>query len=463
MADILGPASAPNATTLRPSEGRNFAALDTWFKDCSSADADDGTDIQANWLNGVIAGLRAVWRGNGVKADGVTPVVAENGTDDYGLLTSVSHLIQRGQPHYGEDTSSTAGVLTATLSPAPAEYKKGMTVAIRAASTCGAGATLNLNGLGAIGIVRPDGSALHDGDIFAGSLNDYRFDGVHFQLLGADAPPIIKRNLTYYVAPAPLGSDANDGTSANASGGHGPFATLQAVVNAVANVNLNGYSITAYVADGTYPVVRLLPTAGSGSVAFISTSGNPSACVIAGVNQSAIQAAYCGSAYSFQGFKVTASGASYGDPIAGVNILGGNAYVVLTNMEYGACVGAHIMCSGSGQVLRLGTQTISGGCSGNLWAQGCHLLANSGALINTQGSALPTLSITAPVVFAGAFAMAQDLAECVAVFASITGAANVTGQKFVANMNGVIFTAASGDSYLPGSIAGVRANGGIYI
>lgn len=461
MNDILGPASAPNATTARPSEGRTFSALDTWFKDCSSLDADDGTDIEANWLNGLIAALRAVWRGNGVRADGVTPVVAESGTDDYGLLTAVSHLIQRGQQRYGEDTGATPGALTATLAPAPPEYKKGMTVAIKAATTCGPGATLNLNGLGAIAIVRPDGSALHDGDIFAGSVNDYRFDGARFQLLGADSLPVIKRNLTYYVNAA-TGNDAYDGTTAAVAGGHGPFATLQAAVSAIGNVNLNGYSVTVYVADGSYPGVVLAATAGSGAVQFISQSGNTSACVIAGVNKSAIQATNCGSAYSFKGFKLVASGAALGDPIAGINVQGGGSYVTLTNMEYGACVGPHIFCGTGGQALRFGTQTISGGSSGNIWAQGGHLVAYTGGRINTQLSALPSLNITAPVSFAGAFAIVQDLSEVVVQFASISGAANVTGQRYQANLNGVIYTGGSGVSYLPGTIAGVTANGGVY-
>ena len=122
MSDIIGPADAPNSVTVRPEDERAFSNLDSWFKDCSSPTADDGTDIQASFLNGTLALLRSLWRGNGKKQDGVTNIVPENGNDDAGLLKAVQHLIQRGQTLYGEDTGTENSVVV-SLSPALAEYR----------------------------------------------------------------------------------------------------------------------------------------------------------------------------------------------------------------------------------------------------------------------------------------------------------------------------------------------------
>jgi hypothetical protein len=66
--DILGPASAVNATTVRPSETRIFGAVDTFFKPCSPG-ATDGTAVQAVFLNGVLQQMRRAIRGMGITED----------------------------------------------------------------------------------------------------------------------------------------------------------------------------------------------------------------------------------------------------------------------------------------------------------------------------------------------------------------------------------------------------------
>jgi hypothetical protein len=461
MTDILGPASAPNATTVRPSEGRTFAAIDSWFKDCTSSDVDDGTDIQANWLNGVIAAMRSVWRGNGFKADGVTPVVAENGTDDNGLLTSVSHLMQRGQPQYGRDTSTTAGVLTVQLTPTPAEYKEGMTVHVKAAITAGAGSTLNLSGLGAIPIIRPDGTALRNGDIVAGSVNSYRYDGAKFQLLGADSLPTLKQNTIYYVD-ANLGNDAFDGTTAAVTGGHGPFKTHQAAVNAIANVNLNGYSVTVITAHGVYPSIDLLPVSGSGTVSFFGDPGAQQSVVIAGNTTSAVLAQNCGNAYSFEGFMFQSTGAPNDTQMAGVNAYGPGTHITLTNITWGPCEGAHMAAVFFAGIDINGNHTIVGGCSGAPGYPGCHAFAFSHGAINSSGTNRPSMFIANPVSFAGAFIEALELASVSLTYSAIGNPTNVTGVKFICGAGGLVNSGSSGVGYFPGNIAG-QINDGFYV
>lgn len=181
MADILGPASAPNSVTERPVELRAFGMLDTWFRDCSSPASEDGTDIQANWLNGVVAALRALWRVNGKKADNVTPVNAEVGTDDAGLAAAMLHLLQRAQQSYAVDAGA-ANALVVTLAPAPAEIKAGMHLRVKVAATNTAAATIAVNGAAAAPIKHPDGSALSADDLIAGGVAWLVFDGAAWQL-----------------------------------------------------------------------------------------------------------------------------------------------------------------------------------------------------------------------------------------------------------------------------------------
>lgn len=80
MADLLGPASAPNAVTVRPSDARVFGGSDTWLQDCSSPSALDGTAIQAAYLNGILAQIRRAIRGM---------AITESNTDDDMLLKAI--------------------------------------------------------------------------------------------------------------------------------------------------------------------------------------------------------------------------------------------------------------------------------------------------------------------------------------------------------------------------------------
>ena len=57
--DLFGPASAPGAVTVRPTESRSFGAQDSFYKDCWSPDLDDGTELQAASFNQWLANMRA--------------------------------------------------------------------------------------------------------------------------------------------------------------------------------------------------------------------------------------------------------------------------------------------------------------------------------------------------------------------------------------------------------------------
>lgn len=177
MSDIIGPANAANAVTVRPAETRSFLSLDTWFKDCSGPLADDGTSVEASWLNGMLAWSRAIWRGNGNRLDGVTPVVPEFGTDDAGVLKAIQQLIQRGQTNYAADTG-TANAMVVSLVPAAVELKSGLIVRAKKGAASNTGATtLSLNGFAAKPVLRADLTALQRLDLVANAPFEVVYDG----------------------------------------------------------------------------------------------------------------------------------------------------------------------------------------------------------------------------------------------------------------------------------------------
>lgn len=183
MSDILGPAvNTPFAVTDRPADDRIFSTLDTWFKDCSSVDADDGTDVKASFFNGVIAALRSLWRSNGKLADGVTDVIASAGSDDNGLTKAVQQLIQRAQNSYAIDTGAVNAIVV-SLTPALREYKAGVKLRVKVKVTNTGPVQINVNGLGLRDVKRADGAALSAGDLVADGIADLNDDGTRFQLV----------------------------------------------------------------------------------------------------------------------------------------------------------------------------------------------------------------------------------------------------------------------------------------
>lgn len=234
MSDILGPASAENAVTTRPSETRTFSSLDTWFEDCSSPTAGDGTEVQASWLNGMLAALRSFWRMNGALADGTAKIVPEVGSDDDGLTKSVQQLVQRGQPVFAVDTGA-RNHLVVTLAPALREYKAGAALRVLAKFSNDGPADIVVNGLAPRAIRRPTLQALSANDIPASGVIEICDDGAQFQLISAGAGAVTGvplGNPTLYVR-----TDGNDTTGdGSANTAAKAFATIQGALTYAQNV-----------------------------------------------------------------------------------------------------------------------------------------------------------------------------------------------------------------------------------
>jgi hypothetical protein len=147
--DILGPASALNSVTTRPSQTTTYGATRTWFKPCSSLTAQDGTQLTADWLNNMLAQLRAAADGAGI--------VEDNGDD---MLWRVVEVMV---PRYCVDTGSVNTLVVANTPPAPA-FRAGLTLEVKALHAPTGASTISVDALTSASIARQDGSALIGGE-----------------------------------------------------------------------------------------------------------------------------------------------------------------------------------------------------------------------------------------------------------------------------------------------------------
>ncbi|HWL06717.1 MAG TPA: phage tail protein [Xanthobacteraceae bacterium] len=166
MPDILGPSST-NAVTSRPS-GEPRGDLDTWFKDCTSPTAKDGTVIPAQFLNDVLAQLRVAFDYSGI---------LRNNADDM-----LWRAMQSVGLRYGQDTGSVNAAVV-TFSPAVTALGAGLAVLVRVAYANTGPMTLTANAMAPKNWSLPDGSPIPSGALAPGMITMSVYDGAKFQLL----------------------------------------------------------------------------------------------------------------------------------------------------------------------------------------------------------------------------------------------------------------------------------------
>lgn len=89
------------------------------------------------------------------------------------------------QPGYGV-TSGISTAYTLTLTPAPTSYTENMGIVVKMHTACGDSPTMNINGLGAVALLKPDGTAYAADDLKQNYYYEFRFDGTN--LRAASAP-----------------------------------------------------------------------------------------------------------------------------------------------------------------------------------------------------------------------------------------------------------------------------------
>lgn len=381
--------------------------------------------------------------------------------------TQLNFITGAGQIwHIGSASGGTSSALTTTLAPTVKSTDTNFffAVPITTTNTLSGGATTINFGYSAKTIVDNSTGA----NIIAGALLgavDYvaifYYDGTFARLMNnpTASQPVLQTNTTYYVN-ASTGSDSNNGLTSGTA-----FATLQKAVDVINSFNLNGYGVTVNVANGTYAQTTLRPLNGTGSIYFQGNSASPSSVIISSTLGSALKANDC-SGYTIDGFKVTTSAPdlSIGDPGSGF-YLSGSSGINFKNINLGACQGYHVNCEGGAlATFSAGTITISGGLTPNAISLGVSFYVANGGYMTWVGApgGQPSLTISTSVSIPY-FILATSNGSTSMIFSSITGASNVTGQKYLATLNGVIYTGGLGVNYYPGSTGGSTNTGGQYV
>lgn len=254
---------------------------------------------------------------------------------------------------------------------------------------------------------------------------------------------VLTANRTYYVDGG-SGSDSNDGLSSGA----GAFATIQKAIDVTASLDISTYSVTIYVADGTYTAAVVLKTIiGSGNVTIEGNTTTPSNCII---SLSSLHCFYNATGavgrYTIQGFKVVNSNGN------GMRFNSNNLSVIIDDIDFGACSSVHIyLQNGASLNCEVKSYTISGNAYIHWLGQGHASLAAYAANITLSGTP----------AFSGKFAGADYLSHFSVAGITFTGSA--TGKRYEVNGNSVLDTNGGGAAYLPGNSAGSTATGGQYI
>lgn len=439
MTDIVGPANAVNAVTVKPADGRSFGAADSFFQDCTSPQADDGTEVRADFLNGLLDLMRAMWRMNGsLVSDPAQKVVPEVGTDAYGLAKAIQHLVQRGQTVFAQDTG-TANAIVAALTPVLREYKAGISIRVAIAAANTGPTTINVNGLGSIPVVYPDGSPLRAGALAAGAIVELACTATAFQLMGAPAN-VLSGSRTYYVSNG--GSDGNVGDAAH------PFATIQKAFDTCSLYNLNGYSVDIVVAAGTFAPATGGIVNGTGT---ILVTGAGSSTLISSASGPALT--FLGKNYVVDKVKVQSSADSPSSPGSGI-VCSTGGQVEVKSIEFGPCYNSHMSTDAGGTLIMRGPFVVSGNAQ-------AHMTARGNSLIYASSPYLPDITFANAVTFSVAFAYSMH-GEINVKYDTISGAGSVSGPRYLAIANGIIVTFA-GPTYLPGNAAGSASTGGQYL
>lgn len=261
-------------------------------------------------------------------------------------------------------------------------------------------------------------------------------------LIAAAARPRLLANLDYYVSPS--GSDSNTGLSALA-----PFLTPQKAITETFKLDLNGFTVTINLANGTYtsPVSIGAAVVGEGSIILRGNTGAPQNVLLSTTGADAIHVKRA--QLLVEGMQLQAAGG-----VSCAVITGDGGIATVQSCHFGATAGHHMQAGAGGQIKITGNVSVVGG------AAGAHVRASEGGVLKYASGVNVTIS-GGPHAFTS-FANAHNLGMLFAQGISISGSA--TGFRFGAANNGVIDTnGGAAGSYFPGSAPGFTAAGGQYL
>lgn len=375
---------------------------------------------------------------------------------------------------FSDDDAGTSNAYQVTQTPPPTAYFKYMTIVMKVLNTNTGASVLNVNALGPKPIKHPaDNSELSAGELRAGSIACFIFDGVYFHLVWTSSGSAAVAGATIYLTQpvdlyvnANTGNDTYDGSAAVFTVGtiHGPWRTLQQASNVINRYNLNGFNVNVHVADGAYQYFNLPSPTGSGNVIWTGNTGSPANVTVLTADRTAVQGYQIGN-QTINGFKLSSMGnyATFNDPLTCCYVAGNQSVLTFNNIEFGGSPGAMVSATRSAQIgfYDYGTFKVSGSSPGNPGWIGAFCYASASAQILNNPNHLPTLTITVPITIGYGW-MVASISAMAQQSMTYVNPGNVTGQKYYASLNGVINSSSGGPSYYPGTIAGAVASGGQY-
>ena len=132
---------------------------------------------------------------NYIKAAQIIGVIYDGTNLQIFSVSGKPSVSQTGEEIYGVPNGGT-DTYAITVAPAPTAYVAGMVFRFKADVANAGAATLNVNSLGAVAIVKNFNTVLSDNDIIAGQLVEVEYDGTNFQMLSPIANVVAYKNGT---------------------------------------------------------------------------------------------------------------------------------------------------------------------------------------------------------------------------------------------------------------------------
>lgn len=245
---------------------------------------------------------------------------------------------------------------------------------------------------------------------------------------------------TYYID-VTNGNDNNDG---RAAGSGRAFQTIQKFWDTCLKLDLNGYTVTGQLADGTYTggLAASGPVLG-GDVVLNGNASTPTNVVISKSSGDTISL-IAGARLTLQNMRV-ASGGGNGCIVDGA----GSKLTLGVGISLGACTNVGLMAQTNGEV-RVGSGiTIAGNMTAYYYVQNGGIITSS-STITMSGT--PVFS-TAGICF--------DTGGAVTLYGSTSFSGSATGKRYQGMMNALLqsFGAGTASTYFPGNSNGTTATG----
>ena len=271
----------------------------------------------------------------------------------------------------------------------------------------------------------------------AGTNNGGFYDGV---FVSANVRERITSAPTYYVR-----VDGSDSNTCLVDSAAGACLTVQGALDKVAAVDCAGYNVTIQIRDGTYTDPFIVSSMlGSGTLTIQGNSVTPSNVIISVSTSHAIIVQSLTNIVTIKDLKITTSGGFRHELYVRYN-----ATAYFQNIDFGAATGFQIYTGAGAKAYQIGNYSITGGAFGHIGIEGFSFGQISGYTVTITGSPAFTYFAYA----SSGFFYARST--------TYVGAA--TGQRYLAQLNGIIDTNGGGAAYLPGDVAGGTATGGQYI